>query len=151
MSTATTVPEGPLDVGYNVTCDPNVFPGVNQQKNFNFALGFLPHLTIGGRGTDTGTQIAGDISANAHFLSLADKSWWPGIAVGLEDVGGGATFFRSGYVTLSKSLFRRVRGTFGVGTDPDVLKGPFGGVELALNRFVTLLGEYDADAFKAGG
>ena len=52
----------------------------------------------------------------------------------------GATFFRSGYVTLSKSLFGRVRGTFGFGTGPDVLKGPFGGVELALNRFVTLLG-----------
>jgi hypothetical protein len=31
-----------------------------------------------------------------------------------------------------------------------VLKGPFAGVELALNRFVTLLGEYDADAFNAG-
>ena len=31
-----------------------------------------------------------------------------------------------------------------------MLKGPFAGVELALNRFVTLLGEYDADAFNAG-
>ena len=155
VPTATTVPEGSLDVGYNVTRDPKVFPGVNQQKNFNFAFGFLPRLTIGGRGTDarntdTGTQIAGDISANAQFLLLEDKSWWPGVAVGLEDIGGGATFFRSGYVTLSKSLFGRVRGTFGVGTGPDVLKGPFAGVELALNRFVTLLGEYDADAFNAG-
>ena len=97
-----------------------------------------------------GRRFAGDISANAQFLLLEDKSWWPGIAVGLEDVGGGATFFRSGYVTLSKSLFGRVRGTFGFGTGPDVLKGPFAGVELALNRFVTLLGEYDADAFNAG-
>ena len=70
--------------------------------------------------------------------------------MGLQDIGGGATFFRSGYVTLSKSLFGRLRGTFGVGTGPDVLKGPFAGAELALNRFVTLLGEYDADAFNAG-
>jgi hypothetical protein len=51
---------------------------------------------------------------------------------------------------LSKSLFGRVRGTFGFGTGSDVLKGPFAGVELALNRFVTLLGEYDVDAFNAG-
>jgi hypothetical protein len=63
VPTATTVPEGRLDVGYNITRDPKVFPGVNQQKNFNFAFGFLPRLTIGGRGTDarntdTGTQIA---------------------------------------------------------------------------------------------
>ena len=51
---------------------------------------------------------------------------------------------------LSKSLFGRVRGTVGFGTGPDVLEGPFAGVELALNRFVTLLGEYDTDAFNAG-
>jgi hypothetical protein len=31
-----------------------------------------------------------------------------------------------------------------------MLKGPFGGVELALDRFVILLGEYDAEAFNAG-
>ena len=52
VPTATTVPEGSLDVGYNTARDPKVFPGVNQQKNFNFAFGFLPRLTIGGRGTD---------------------------------------------------------------------------------------------------
>jgi hypothetical protein len=155
VPTATTVPEGSLDVGYNITRDPKVFPGVNQQKNFNFAFGFLPRLTIGGRGTDarntdTGVVIARDISANAHVLLLEDKSWWPGVAVGLEDIGGGATFFRSGYVTLSKSLFGRLRGTVGFGTGPDVLKGPFAGAELALNRFVTLLGEYDADNVNAG-
>jgi exopolysaccharide biosynthesis protein YbjH/parallel beta helix pectate lyase-like protein len=163
VPTATTVPDGSLDVGYNTTRDPQAFPGVNQQKNFNFAFGFLPRLTIGGRGTvatDTnlpndssrvlGNDLARDISANAQFLLLEDKSWWPSIAVGLQDIGGGAAFLRSGYVTLSKTLFGRLRGTFGVGTGPDVLKGPFAGAELALNRFVTLLGEYDADAFNAG-
>jgi Exopolysaccharide biosynthesis protein YbjH len=94
VPTATTVPEGNLDVGYNVTRDPKVFPGVNQQKNFNFAFGFLPRLALGGcgtdaRNTDTGTQIAGDISANAHLLLLEDKSWRPGVDGGLEDIGGG--------------------------------------------------------------
>src|SRR6516165_3942906 len=88
-----------------------------------------------------GNDLARDISANAQLLLLEDKSWWPGIAVGLEDIGGGASFFRSGYVTLSKTLFGRLRGTVGVGTGPDVLKGPFAGAELALNRFVTLLGQ----------
>ena len=155
VPTATSVPDGSLDVGYNTARDPNVFPGVNQQKNFNFAFGLLPRLTLGGRGTDarntdTGIQLAGDISANAQLLLLEDKSWWPGVAVGLQDIAGGAAFFRSGYVALSKSLFGRVRGTVGFGTGPDVLKGPFAGVELALNRFVTVLGEYDADAFNAG-
>jgi hypothetical protein len=154
VPTATTVPNGRLDIGYNTTLDPNVFPGVTRQQNFNFAIGFLPRLTIGGRGTEakdaTGAELAGDISANVQLLLLEDKSWWPAIAVGLEDIGGGATHFRSGYVTLSKSLFGRLRGTVGFGTGPDVLKGTFAGAELALNRFVTLLGEYDTNAFNAG-
>lgn len=163
VPTATMVPPGSLDVAYNTARDPKVFPGVDQQKNFNFALGFLPRVTIGGRGTvatDThlpedptralGNDLARDISANVQFLLLEDKSWWPGVAVGLQDIGGGAQFFRSNYVVLSKSLFGRVRGTVGVGTGPDVLKGPFAGVEVALNRFVTLLGEYDADNLNAG-
>jgi hypothetical protein len=154
VPTATMVPDGSLDIGYNLTRDTHVFPGVDRQKNFNFALGFLPRVTIGGRGTvatdATGMDIARDISANVQFQLLEDKSWWPGIAVGLEDIGGGAPHFRSRYVVLSKSLFGRLRGTVGFGTGPDVLKGPFAGAELALNRFVTLLGEYDANAVNAG-
>ena len=51
VPTATMVPPGSLDVAYNTARDPNVFPGVDQQKNFNFAFGFLPRVTIGGRGT----------------------------------------------------------------------------------------------------
>ena len=102
VPTATTVPEGSLDVGYNTARDPHVFPGIDQQKNFNFAFGFLPRLTIGGRATDartadTDTFLARDISANVHFLVLEDKSWWPGVAIGLEDISGGQPF-RSGYV-----------------------------------------------------
>ena len=91
VPTATMVPEGSLDVGYNTVRDLEVFPGVDRQKNFNFALGFLPRVTIGGRGTvatDTalrgvptralGDDLARDISANAQFLLLEDKRWWPG-------------------------------------------------------------------------
>src|SRR5215813_8063834 len=39
VPTATTVPDGSLDVGYNVTRDRHVFPTVDRQKNFNFAFG----------------------------------------------------------------------------------------------------------------
>lgn len=164
VPTATMVPAGSLDIGYNMARDPEIFRGVDRQQNFNFALGFLPRVTIGGRGavtTDTAPRrrrhggilvdnITDDLSANLQLLLLEDKRWWPAVAVGLQDIGGGAQHFRSRYIVLSKSLFGRVRGTVGFGTGPDVLDGPFGGVELALNRFVTLLGEYDASAVNAG-
>jgi len=154
VPTATMVPEGSVDVAYNNARDPQVFPGVERQKNFNFALGFLPRLTIGGRGTvptdAQGMDLAGDISANIQLQLLEDRSWWPAVAVGLQDVSGGAQFFRSRYVVLSKSLFGRVRGTVGFGAGPDVLDGPFAGVELALNRFITVLGEYDTQSFNGG-
>ncbi|MGE3540323.1 MAG: YjbH domain-containing protein [Candidatus Tectimicrobiota bacterium] len=155
VPTATMVPAGSLDVGYNITRDPDVFPTVDRQKNFTFALGFLPRVTIGGRGTvatphEGETDLARDISANVQILLLEDKAWWPSVAIGVQDISGGAAFFHSRYVTLSKSLFGRVRGTVGFGLGPDVLDGPFGGVELALNRYITLLGEYDARVFNAG-
>jgi len=162
VPTATTVPSGSLDVEYNMARDPDIFPGVNRQQNFNFALGVLPWVTIGGRGTvatnthlmGTGpfgdNDIARDASMNLQLLLLEDDRWWPAVAVGLQDFGGGSAHFRSNYVVLSKSLFGRVRGTVGFGTGPDVLKGPFGGVEVALNRFVTLMGEYDTKVWNAG-
>ncbi len=155
VPTATMVPSGSLDVEYNMARDPDIFRGVDRQRNFNFALGFLPWLTFGGRGTEatntaTGSELARDISANLQLLLLEDKSWWPAVAIGIQDIGGGAAHFRSRYVVLSKSLFGLVRGTVGFGKGPDVLKGPFGGVELALTRFVTLMGEYDTKAWNAG-
>ena len=127
---------------------------VDDQQNFTFAIGLLPRLTIGGRGTvaenETGMDFARDISANLHLLLLEEGWWWPAVAVGWQDIGGGMQLFSSKYVTLSKSLFGRVRGTVGFGTGPDTLDGPFAGLELAVNRFITLMGEYDADDINAG-
>ncbi len=154
IPTATMVPPGSLDVNYNVKRDFNIFPTVDNQQNFTFALGLLPRITIGGRGTaaqpDEGRFLARDISANVQFLLLQEGSWWPAVAVGLQDISGGANNFRSRYLTLSKSLFGRVRTTAGFGTGPDTLEGPFAGVELGLNRFITLMGEYDTDDLNAG-
>jgi hypothetical protein len=168
------VPSGGLDNGYNVKLDRHVIVdlgprgtlAVDIQQNFNIAIGLLPRLTVGGRGTVAADDdipseqtfrlnlqgdLARDISANAQLLLLQEGLWWPAIAVGWQDISGGASFFRSRYVVLSKTAFGRVRGTVGFGIGPDVLEGPFGGVELALNRFITLMGEYDADDISASG
>jgi hypothetical protein len=164
---AAAVPSGSIDLGYNVKVDRNVFGarGGDSQQNFNLAVGLLPRLTFGVRGTvvadddippestpllELQGDVARDLSANVQLQLLQEGLWWPAIAVGWQDLSGGAANFRSRYVVLSKSAFGRLRGTVGFGTGPDVLQGPFGGVELALNRFITLLGEYDADDISAG-
>jgi hypothetical protein len=152
--TATMVPPGHFDVGYNVKRDFNVFPGVDEQQNLNIAIGLLPRVTIGARGTVAnaagGVSLAGDISANLQLLLLQEGLWWPSIALGMQDIGGGATHFRSNYLVLSKSFLGHIRTTVGVGSGPDTLDGLFGGVEVALNRYITLMGEYDTDDFNFG-
>jgi hypothetical protein len=154
IPTATMVPPGSVDLAYNVKRDSNVFPEVDAQQNFNFAIGLLPRVTIGGRGTAANPQegpfLARDISASLQLLLLQEGLWWPAIAVGFQDISGGAAFFESSYVVASKSFFGRLRGTVGVGAGPDTLEGVFAGAELALNRFITLMGEYDTDDINAG-
>ena len=66
---------------------------VDKQQNFNFAIGLLPRLTIGGRGTIAsrdGNDFARDLSASAQLLLLEEGLWWPAVAVGFQDIGGGA-------------------------------------------------------------
>ena len=154
IPTATMIPDGYVDLNYNVKRDFNVFPTVDEQQNFSFAIGLLPRVTIGGRGTvanpDTGPFIARDISTNLQLLLLEEGPWWPAVAVGFQDLGGGAQFFESNFLVLSKSLFGRLRGTVGFGTGPDTLDGLFGGVELALHPLLTLMAEYDTDHINAG-
>jgi hypothetical protein len=153
IPTATMVPSGSVDMEYNVKRDRNVFPGIDAQKNFSFAIGLLPRITIGGRGTVTskdGRDQARDISANVQILLLEEGLWWPAVAIGLQDISGGNNLFESDYLVLSKSLFGRVRGTVGFGTGPDTLEGLFAGAELKLNRFITLMGEYDTDDINVG-
>ncbi len=152
---AATVPSGSLDMRYDNEWDPGVFPTVGSQGNFRFEFGLLPRISLGGRGTvateqGTGRNLAGDLSANVQVLLLEDQRWWPAVAVGLQDFAGSVPFFRSRYVVMSKSLVGRVRGTFGYGRGPHALNGYFGGGELQLTNFLTLVGEYDAHAFNAG-
>lgn len=150
IPTATMVPTGRVDLAYNVKRDSRLFPNINRQQNFSFAIGLLPRLTIGGRGTWADEESPRDISANLQFLILQEGLWWPAVALGLQDIGGGAQLFESNYLVLSKTFFDRGRLTAGYGTGPDTLDGFFAGAEVAVNRFITLLGEYDSDDVNFG-
>jgi hypothetical protein len=151
IPTATMVPPGSVDVAFNIKSDLNVLQSKpDEQLNFTFAVGLLPRVTIGGRGTETNPDQSRDISANLQLLLLQEGIWWPAIAVGFQDISGGNAIFESNYLVASKSFLGRVRGTVGFGTGPDTLEGVFAGVEFALNRFITLMGEYDGDDINTG-
>ncbi|MEM7233239.1 MAG: YjbH domain-containing protein, partial [Planctomycetota bacterium] len=131
--------------------DHDVFPTADGQQNYLFAFGLFPRLTIGGRGAVVDQRgrefLERDLSANAQFLILEEEDWIPALAIGSQDIGGGATFFSANYAVVSKTFFGRLRGSLGLGVGPKTLEGVFGGVELAVNRYVTLMAEYDTSDF----
>lgn len=144
---AASTPSGSLDVGYNFKRDFSLFPGADEQHDVLFAVGLLPRVTIGGRGTvvnQQGEDVHRDISANAHLLVLEEGDWWPSLGGGIYDIGGGSQLFESPFVVASKSFLGRVRASVGWGGGPRLLDGPFGGIEVAVCPYLTLAGEHDS-------
>lgn len=142
------MPDGTFEIGAGVVSDHEAFASETRQRTFNFAVTLFPRLTLAGHGVvaddeNRGRNIGRDVSASAQLLVIKDGAWWPGVAVGIADVGGASNFFRTYYVAASKTLFGSLRLTAGLGRGPDVLKGPFGGVEFKVNPLLTVLGEYD--------
>ncbi len=153
IPTATVVPSGKADLGYHTKRDLHAFPGVESEKTFNFAIGFLPWMTFGGRGTAADVPGPGQprhISANVELLLLQEGTWWPSVALGAMDFIGHTRFFDTKYGVLSKTLWDRVRLTAGYGSSTNLLDGPFGGIEIAPIPYVTLLAEYDTHSANAG-
>lgn len=154
VPTASAVPSGSADWRYDAVRDPGIFPSADRQRNLTLSLGFLPRVTLTARGTVakdsvTGLDVARDLSAGAQLQVFQPRAWHPALAIGVQDVGGAASNFRSSYAVLSSTI-GRLRATVGYGAGPDVLDGAFGGGELNVGRAVTVFGEYDADAFNAG-
>jgi hypothetical protein len=117
------------------------------QDNYLFSVGFFSFAEIGGRLFDA-PGIGRDLSAN---LKLSSEPFFrnyphaPVLAVGLQDIGGGSTFFDSKYAVLSEDLwrFRFSAGYAGLGTGPFPTRGAFAGAEFKAHDWVYLLSEYD--------
>ena len=151
---AATIPTGAADLSFDGGYTPSVIPGAFFQRNAFIAFGFLPRLTISGRGTvaDTGgpTEVR-DLSANAQFVLLKERRRMPAIAAGIQDVGQGAVpYFPSRFVVASKTFLGHARVSAGYASGKRLLDGPFGGVELELGQWVTALGEYDGEHYNGG-
>ena len=82
-----------------------------------------------------------DKSFDTKLRLLPERAWWPALAVGVQDFGGGTGLFRAPYAVASKR-FGDLDLTLGVGDDR--IDGAFGGLRWNVAPRWSLLAEYDA-------
>ncbi|QNB00560.1 YjbH domain-containing protein [Massilia sp. Se16.2.3] len=132
-----TLPDGAMVFGVNNYLGPN-FAQFGDAENYQFALGLLPHLEISARlaemsPVESGKRGARDLSANVKFMLPRFFRWQPDIALGVNDVSGGAAYFKSTYLVASDRL-GPVRWIAGVARGEDYLGNYFASAEVPLWR-----------------
>ena len=114
----------------------NAFANAYKSRNYQFALGLFEYVEINGRLAEYPRNAAGDLgtrdlSANIKLALPKLFAHQPDIAVGMNDIGGGAPLFRSRYIAVSDT-FGPLRVTLGAARGQAYLSRAFGGAELDL-------------------
>ena len=134
--------------------------------NYSFGLGLFPDFELFGRfanypnasASAPGTRSLVDLSANFKYRLPPLWQGAPQLAVGVNDLGGGSTFFRSRYLVASDAIGPVVwslgYSAGGVGTNAAgnrVFDGVFGGLEWAVGSTgLSVLAEHDGSQSHAG-
>lgn len=117
-----------------------------ETQNYLLNLHILPYCEISGRFYHAmGDEIAPrDLSANIKIAYPLQKHhrYLPNIAFGIQDISGGANYFKSKYIALSEKI-APFDITIGYGFHSKILDGFFGGLEVDLNKHLSFLLEYD--------
>ena len=141
--------------------------GYYNTENYYFNLTFLPFLEVAYKLTliRTSESVNQDRSASFRLQLLKEKSFLPGLTVGVHDFhttsgGGGNQFFEANYMVLTKH-FKLNRTDFGIttgwGSDIILKKstfvGLFGGLSVSPGFFkpLKIMGEYDCKGVNLGG
>jgi len=122
------------------------------QDNYLFSVGAFSVAEVGGRLTYAPSERVSDLSANIKLTSepfFRRFPYAPVIAVGYQDVGGGANLLQTKYVVVSEDLWR-LRLSAGYGFGPRRMKGAFGGGEFKAHDWVYLLVENDTKETNLG-
>lgn len=124
-----------------------------RQENYLMSVGLFDFFELGGRLTEApGRENVRDLSASFKVTSeplTRGRAYWPVIAAGIQDIGGGANKLQSRYAVISEDIWRfRLSAGYSFGSVR--MKGGFGGVEFRAHDWVTLLGEYDSRDTNAG-
>ena len=138
--------EGTLAALYSNQKDAFGLRTPSRQENYIVSIGLFNFAEIGGRLIEATPGIARDLSANAKISTApftAQLPFAPVLALGMQDMGGGAKFLQTSYLAASSDPFPWMRVSAGYGRGPDRMEGVFGGIELKAHEWVTLMGEYD--------
>jgi len=143
------VSEGEMAIMYSTQIDPQWRDQAEGQDNYMFSLGALPFIEGGVRLTEVHGGSTRDLSANFKLL----VPWIPPdlfhLAVGVQDVAGGAPHLRNSYAVLSREI-SSLRLSAGYGFGPDRMEGLFGGAEFQAASWLQLLVEHDTEDVLAG-
>ncbi|WP_167758710.1 YjbH domain-containing protein [Zemynaea arenosa] len=129
------LPDGDVVIGLNNDREAE-FTNRHRGQNYQMGIGLLPYVEVSGRlanyprneNRDLGTR---DLSANIKFALPKLFRNQPDIALGRNDLGGGAPTFRSNYVVVSDE-FGPLQVTIGRAHGASYLNGTFGGAALRL-------------------
>jgi hypothetical protein len=124
------------------------------QDNYFFSVGFFNFAEVGGRLFDA-PGIGRDLSANVKLTTepfFRKYPYVPALAVGFQDIGGGASFFSSKYAVISEDIWRLrlSAGYAGDGSGIYATKGKFAGAEFKAHDWVYLLSDYDTRETNVG-
>ncbi len=149
-----TLPEGVAVFGFNNLRDPQ-FAKYARGDNYQFGIGLFRYLELSGRLANFPVNKEGDIgvrdlSANLKISMPKMFRNQPDIAIGLNDLGGGAANFQSKYIVASDT-FGLLRVMAGTANGKPYLSRFFGSVALALgNTGVSTWVERNNAAWHAG-
>ena len=146
---ALVTPTGQVDFGYSNQIEEDWRDRVKRQDNYYVSFGWLQYLELGARLTEAPGK-ARDLSASAKLQLPLLPEGWPVLALGIQDVSGGAPNLRSRYLVASQTPLPWLRLSLGYGLGPDRLDGVFGGGEVQIADWLQVIGEHDGDEAAAG-
>ncbi|CAK0753275.1 conserved hypothetical protein [Gammaproteobacteria bacterium] len=130
--------EGSADIQYNT--ERNILRSDQSARNTLLSLGIFSNVELSGRiWVQDAQPTVRDLSANVKLRLIGGKR---SLAVGAQDIGGGATSFKTAYLVGSQR-FGPARLSMGYGTGPDRMNGIFGGLEWGIFKNLDVLAEHD--------
>lgn len=151
-------PDSRVDVSLNNQLESEFVDLYPDGHSFLFSMGVLPYVELGGRlavrndNSRNNGDIRGgnrDLSGNIKLQIPWQREYFPAIALGAQDFGGGANNFRTTYLVATETL-GPLQLSIGYGIGPDRMDGTFGGLALRTIDWLYLLADNDANESNVG-